>query len=116
LKIERNIAHSFGLPLLLSVIGVHRVSKENASAKQREKCHGNHRTHPYAALRRCHDRVMSESFPALLIRVSKVSSCGRACAQFEAARIPTRLCCIYGTQDHAEGVGLPSLETRKVIR
>jgi DNA invertase Pin-like site-specific DNA recombinase len=35
----------------LSVIGVHGVSKKNASTKQAEKCYHNHRTHPYATLR-----------------------------------------------------------------
>ena len=41
--------------LLWSVIGVQGVSNENASAKQSEKCHRNHRTHPYATLHACLD-------------------------------------------------------------
>ena len=49
LEIQRNIAHGSGLPLRLSVIGVHGVSKENASAKQPEKCHRNHRIRPCTA-------------------------------------------------------------------
>jgi hypothetical protein len=51
LKVQRDIAHNSSLRTLLSVIGVHGVSKENASAKQAEKCYHNHRSHPYATLR-----------------------------------------------------------------
>jgi len=101
LKIQRDIAHGSGLPLALSVIGIHGMSKENASAEQPEKCRRNHRIHPYATLCRCSDRTTSASCPALLTRVSKVASRGRTCAQFEAARIRTPSCCIQGTQGRA---------------
>jgi hypothetical protein len=40
-------------------MGVHGVSKENASAKQAEKCCRNHRTHPYAKLRHRSDLCAS---------------------------------------------------------
>jgi hypothetical protein len=73
---------------LFSVVGVHSVSKENASAKQSEKSRRNHRTHPYATLRAA-DHTRSALVHHLISRRKKgfiratmrgIEGCASSCA------------------------------------